>query len=144
MQDYAHMTAQQASQAWQHAHPITMIAISTGISLVIIFLIVMIRWLTSASAWKYHPGGASGFLGDEFARWGAILVPYLALSIGFKIYVYDLHPEYNRPEVWVAFIAVAIAFRFLLRRLPPIKAMARHIDAARAQAKAAKKGLATA
>ena len=130
--------AQAASLAWQHAHPLTMVAISTAVSLVIISLIVLIRWLTSKSAWKYHPGGAGGFLKDEVFRWGAILVPYLALSIGFKIFVYDLHPEYNKPEVWAVFIACAIGFRFLLRNLPPIKAMARHIDAARAQARAAR------
>ncbi|HEX7798842.1 MAG TPA: hypothetical protein VF402_00740 [Asticcacaulis sp.] len=125
-----------ASLAWQHAHPLMIVAISTIASLVIIALIVLIRWLVSARAWKYHPGGAGGFLGDECVRWAAILIPYLALSIGFKIFVYDLHPEYNRPQVWIGFVVAAIAFRIGLRRLPFIRAMARHIDAAKAQAKA--------
>jgi len=131
---------QAASLAWQHDHPLFMVGISTAISLVIISIIVMIRWLSSSSAWKYHPGGAGGFLADECVRWGAILVPYLALTIGFKVFIYDLHPEYNKPEVWMGFAVAAIAFRLLLRRVPFIKAMGRHIDAAKAQARAAKLG----
>lgn len=138
MQD-AHLTAQQASLAWQHAHPLLLVVYSTIGALVVISLIVILRWLFSASAWQYHPGGGGGFLKDEVARWGAILVPWLVLSIGFKIYVYDLHPELNKPEIWGAFIVAAIAFRIGLRNLPPIRAMGRHLDAARAQAKAAKR-----
>ena len=130
---------QAASLAWQHSHPLLMVLFSTIGTLVVISLIVLVRWLMSRKAWRYHPGGAGGFLKDEAVRWGAILVPYLALSIGFKVFVYDLHPEYNRPEVWGAFIAVAITFRLLLRRLPFIKAMGRHIDAARDQEKAARR-----
>ncbi len=137
MQDHA-MTAQQASLAWQHAHPVTMVAISTGCALLVISLIITLRWLTSASAWKYHPGGAGGFFKDELVRWAAIIAPWLVLSITFRFYIYGLHPELNTPMVWVGFIACAIAFRFILRSLPPIKAMGRHIDAARAEAKAAK------
>jgi heme/copper-type cytochrome/quinol oxidase subunit 2 len=127
---------QAASLAWQHAHPVLMVLISTVITLIVVTLIVMIRWLISQSAWRYHPGGAGGFLKDEFVRWGAILVPYLALSIGFKFFVYDLHPEFNKPEVWMGFAVVAITFRLVLRRLPFVKAMGRHIDAAKAEAKA--------
>ncbi|CAL4868914.1 hypothetical protein MMA231_03203 [Asticcacaulis sp. MM231] len=127
---------QAASLAWQHAHPLLMVLISTAITLIVVTLIVLIRWLVSQSAWRYHPDGASGFIKDEFVRWGAILVPYLALSIGFKVFVYDLHPEYNKPEIWMGFAVVAIAFRLFLRRLPFVKAMGRHIDAAKAQAKA--------
>ncbi len=131
--------AQQA--AWQHAHPLMMVLYSTIGTLVVVALIVLVRWLMSASAWRYHPGGMGGFLKDEAARWGAILVPYLALSIAFKFFIYDLHPELsNKPEVWIPFIIAAIAFRFALRRLPFIKAMGRHIDAACIEAKAAKKG----
>lgn len=122
--------------AWQHAHPLELVAISTIASLVIIAIIVLIRWLASSGAWQYHPGGASGFLKDECVRWAAILVPYLALTIAFKIYVYDLHPELNRPNIWIGFAVAAIVFRLVLRRLPFVKTMARHIDAARAQAKA--------
>jgi len=131
---------QAASLAWQHAHPLLMVLFSTIGTLVVITFIVLIRWLVSRAAWRYHPGGAGGFLKDEFVRWGAILIPYLALSIGFKVFVYDLHPEYNKPEVWMGFAVAAIAFRLILRRLPFVKAMARHIDAARAQAKATRAG----
>lgn len=131
---------QAASLAWQHAHPLLMVLFSTIGTLVVITFIVLIRWLVSRAAWRYHPGGAGGFLKDEFVRWGAILIPYLALSIGFKVFVYDLHPEYNKPEVWMGFAVAAIAFRLILRRLPFVKAMARHIDAARAQAKTARAG----
>ena len=132
---------QAASIAWQHSHPMMMILISTIGTLVVISLIVLIRWLVSASAGRYHPGRAGGFLKDEIVRWGAILIPYLALSIGFKFFIYDLHPELaNKPEVWIPFIIAAIAFRFMLRRLPFVKAMGRHIDAARAEARAVKQG----
>ena len=140
-----HMTpAQQqaASLAWHHSHPLLMVLFSTIGPLVVVSFIVMIRWLVSQSAWKYHPGGAGGFLKDEFVRWGAILIPYLALSIGFKVFVYDLHPELNKPEVWGGFVICAIAFRMVLRRLPFVVAMGRHIDAAKAQARAAKTGAA--
>jgi len=133
--------SQAASIAWQHSHPLMMVLFSTIATIVIISLIVLVRWLMSASAWRYHPGGAGGFLKDEVVRWAAILVPYLALSIGFKFFIYDLHPELsNKLEIWIPFIIAAIAFRFALRRLPFIKAMGRHIDAARAEARAAKKG----
>jgi hypothetical protein len=125
----------------QHPTPLQMVIYSTVGTIVIIGLIVLVRWLMSSAAWRYHPGGAGGFLKDELVRWGAILVPYLTLSIGFKFFIYDLHPELaNKPEVWIPFIIAAIAFRFMLRRLPFIKAMGRHIDAARAEARAAKQG----
>ena len=137
------MTADQhqaASLAWQQAHPALMILFSTLGTLVVVTLIVMIRWLMSKSAWQYHPGGAVGFLGDEFVRWGAILIPYLALGITFKFYIYELHPELNTPQTWMIFAVCAIAFRVLLRRLPFIKNMARHIDAAKAKARDVKYG----
>ncbi len=131
---------QAASLAWQHAHPLYIIAISTVASLVIITLVVLLRWFVSKGAWQYHPGGAGGFLKDEFVRWGAMLVPYLALGITFKYYIYELHPELNVPQTWMIFAVCAIAFRLLLRRVPVIKAMARHIDAAKAQERAVKYG----
>jgi len=127
-----------ASLAWQHAHPLYIIAISTVISLVIISVVVVVRWLLSKGAWPYHPRGAGGFLADEFVRWGAILVPYLLLGIIFKYYVYQMHPELSTPQTWLIFGVCAIAFRQILRRLPFVKAMARHIDAAKAQYRQAK------
>ncbi len=129
-----------ASQAWQHAHPAMMIMFSTIGTLVVVTLIVLLRWLVSKSAWVYHPGGATGFLKDEFVRWGAILIPYLALAIAFRIYVLELHPELNTPQTWGLFALCAIAFRLLLRRLPFVKAMGRHIDEAKAKAREAKYG----
>ncbi|MDV6329417.1 hypothetical protein [Asticcacaulis sp. 201] len=69
-----HMTpAQQqaASLVWQHSHPLLMVLFSTIGTLVVVTFIVMIRWLVSQSAWKYHSAGADGFLKDEFVRWGA-------------------------------------------------------------------------
>ncbi len=131
---------QAASLAWQHSHPLLMILFSTIGSLVVISIIVIVRWLMSKDAWPYHPRGAAGFLADEVVRWGAILIPYLALGIGFKFYVYDLHPELNTPQTWGIFAVCAIAFRFLLRNLPFVKNMARHIDAAKAKARAVKQG----
>ena len=133
-----HVASQAASLAWQHSHPLMMVLFSTIGTLVVISLIVLVRWLISSRAWRYHPGGAAGFLKDECVRWAAIIVPFLVVSISFKIFVYDLHPEYNRPEVWIAFGVIAISFRLLLRRMPFIKAMGRHIDAARAAARQAK------
>lgn len=129
-----------AAAAWQHAHPLTMVLISSVISLIVVSLIVLIRWGVSHKAWAFHPEGPRGFLKDECVRWGAILLPYLVLSIAFKVFIYDLHPEWNRPEVWVGFAIVAIVGRRLLARHPFIKAMGRHIDLAKAQAKAAAKG----
>lgn len=123
---------------WMHNHPI---ANSIIFSVVIISIIVMIRWLMSQSAWKYHPGGASGFLQDEFVRLGAIFVPWLFLGSLFKYYVYDLHPEMNNGTTWGLFAVCAIGIRLVLRRLPVIKAMGRHIDAARAKAREAKLGV---
>ena len=139
----SHMTPaeqQAASLAWQHAHPLYIIAISTVASLVIITIVVLVRWLLSRDAWQYHPGGGRGFLKDEFVRWGAILVPYILIGITFKFYIYELHPELNTPQTWLIFAACAITLRQVLRRLPFIKAMGRHIDAAKAQAKEAKLG----
>lgn len=131
-------TQDAATLAWQHTHPLMMVLYSTLGSLVVIGLIVLLRWLFSRDAWAYHPGGAGGFLKDELVRWSAILAPWLVLSIAFKIVIYDLHPEYNRPEVLMGFIVFAIAFRLILRRLPFVRAMGRHIDDARAQARAAR------
>ena len=132
--------SQAESLAWQHAHPLAMVAFATGGALVVISLIVVLRWLTSASAWKYHPGGAGGFLWDEAVRWAAIIAPWLVLSAVFRFYVYGLHPELNTPQTWGIFAVCAIAFRYLLRNLPFVKNMARHIDAAKAQARAVKQG----
>lgn len=129
---------QAASLAWQHAHPGLMILFSTIGTLVVVSIVVLIRWLISKPAWKYHPGGAGGFLKDELVRWGAILVPYLALGITFKFFIYEMHPELNTPQTWGIFAICAIAFRLVLRRLPFIKAMARHIDAANAKAREAR------
>ncbi len=125
------------AELYRH-HPMIMVVATVGISCVVVILVSLVRWLMSAGAWKYHPRGAVGFLIDEMARWGAILVPYLVLALIFRFYVYDLHPELNTPNVWAIFVACALVFRIVLRRLPIIKAMARHIDAAKAAQRAAR------
>ena len=128
-----------AGQAMMYRqHPITMIVVSVIGASIVVTLLSIVRWLMSRGAWPYHPRGASGFLVDEIFRWFAILLPYLALAIIFRFYVYDLHPELNTPNTWAIFVGCALVFRIVLRRLPIIKAMARHIDAAKAQARAAK------
>ena len=56
------------------------------------------------------------------------------------LFGYDItalnHPERYAIFALLGFVVAAIAFRIGLRRLPFIRAMARHIDAAKAQAKA--------
>lgn len=128
-----------ATLQWQHQHPLYILAISTGVSLVIVSIIVLLRWLFSMSAWKYHPGGAGGFLLDEFLRLGVIFGPWLILGLIFKFYVYELHPELNNPSTWGMFGAVAIVIRLFARRLPIVKAVGRHIDAARLKAREARR-----
>ncbi len=127
-----------AAVAFQHQHPLFIIAVSTGISILVVSVVVVIRWLTSMSAWPFHPRGAFGFLIDEAVRLGVIFVPWVFLGVFFKYYIYEIHPELNNGTTWGAFAICAIAIRMLLRRLPAVRAMARHIDAARAQARAAK------
>jgi len=122
---------------WMQHHPI---ANSIIFALVIVTILVLVRWLMSMKAWPYHPGGAKGFLIDEAARLGAIFIPWLFLGSFFKYYIYDLHPELNTPQTWGIFAICAIAIRVILRRLPFIKAMARHIDAAREQERAVRTG----
>lgn len=129
---------QAATVAWKRAHPLTLLAISTAISLAIISLIVMIRWLVSQSAWKYHPGKAGGFLKDEFARWGVAIGPILLIGLFLKAYIYMYRPDLDVPNTWMIYGICMIALRMIVRRLSYVKAVARHIDAAKAQARAAK------
>jgi hypothetical protein len=124
-------------------HPLTILLISTGFSLAIVSVIVIIRWLMSSGAWKYHPGGATGFLRDEFLRLGVIYLPFLIVGLVFKFYVYDLHPELNTSNTWAIFAAVLFVSRMVTRRLPVVKAVGRHLDAAREQQRAAKRGAAS-
>ncbi|MES1157164.1 MAG: hypothetical protein ABUL73_05225 [Alphaproteobacteria bacterium] len=129
-----------ASLAWQHAHPLYLLAISTVFSLIIVGAIVLLRWAFSKSAWQYHPQGAGGFLKDEFLRIFAIFGPFLVVGLIFKFYVYELHPELNTPSTWGAFGLTALALRVVLRRLPIIKAVGKHLDAARLKAREARQG----
>ena len=121
-------------------HPLMMLAINTGISLAVVSILVLIRWGMSSGAWKYHPGGAAGFLADEFLRLGVIYLPFLILGLMFKSYVYELHPELNNANTWAIFGGVFIVSRMITRRLPMVKAVGRHLDAARAQQRQAKAG----
>lgn len=125
---------------WQHDHVLIILAISTAISLLIVGAIVLLRWLFSMSAWKYHPAGALGFLVDEFLRLGVIYLPWLIIGLLFKFYIYELHPELNTPNTWGTFVVAAILIRMVARRLPFVKAVGRHLDAARQKAREARQG----
>ncbi len=129
---------QAAAAAWKRAHPLTLLAISTVISLAIISLIVVIRWLVSKPAWRYHPGKAAGFLKDEFARWGVAIGPILLVGLFLKAYIYMYRQDLDVPNTWMIYGMCMIVIRMVIRRMPYVKAVARHIDAAKAQARAAK------
>ncbi|WP_443747616.1 hypothetical protein [Asticcacaulis solisilvae] len=129
---------QAAAAAWKRAHPLTLLAISTVISLLIISLFVAVRWLVSMSAWKYHPGKAMGFLKDEFARWGVAIGPILLIGMFLKAYIYLYRQDLDTPNTWMIYGVCMIAIRIVVRRMPYVKAVARHIDAAKAEARAAK------
>jgi len=120
-----------ASLAWQHAHPLYILAISTIISLLIVSVIVLLRWLFSRGAWPYHPQGSGGFLKDEFLRIFAVFGPFLVVGLIFKFYVYELHPELNTPSTWGIFGVSAIVLRAVARRLPIVRAVGKHLDVAR-------------
>ncbi len=116
------------------------ILLPTAISLVVVSLVAVVRWLMSRDAWKYHPKGGGGFLADEFARYAFIFLPFLLIAIGIRYYFYVLHPEQqNSPQMYASFMLMLVA-RIVIRRTPIAKSVARHIDAARARAKADKTG----
>lgn len=133
------MTA--ADQAtWRHHHPLYILAISTAITAVIISLVVLIRWWLSRAAWQYHPGGAKGFLKDEFARWGVAIGPIILVGLFLKYYIYAYRPDLDNTTTWMIYGLSMVTIRMVVRRLPYVKAVARHIDAARDKARAAKLG----
>jgi len=110
----------------------------TIVSLIIICIIALVRWLMSASAWPYHPRGAGGFLVDEILRYALLFLPFVVIGIGIRVYFYMLHPELKgSPLMWACFMLIFVA-RIVVRRMPIAKAVARHIDAAKAQARDAR------
>ncbi len=107
----------------------------TIISLLIIVIIALVRWLMSSNAWQYHPKGAGGFLADEVLRYALFFLPFVVIGIGIRVYFYLLHPEQKgTPLMWSCFALMLVA-RVVVRRLPIAKAVARHIDAAREKAR---------
>ncbi len=109
----------------------------TIVSLTLIAIIALVRWLMSRSAWPYHPKGAGGFLVDELLRYALFFLPFVVVGIGIRVYFYLLHPELKgSPLMWACFMLMLVA-RIVVRRLPIAKAVARHIDAAKAKAREA-------
>lgn len=138
MNGYSSQSA--AQEAFMHAHPFAMSVLPLLVVLVIISLIVLIRWLTSKSAWPYHPGGARGFLRDEIIRYGSIWLPFGVLMVAVRYYIYQYHPDYmNSPYLYVLYLSVFV-FRRLARFLPHIKEIGARIDGARDRARQAKLG----
>ncbi len=114
--------------------PLLMAVIPFVTATLVIAAIIFGRWFANKKAWPYHPGGAQGFLHDEFLRLGAIFIPYAVVMVGVRFYIYDYHPEIMRsPYFYVALLSV-FGFRRLANYLPFVRAAARRIDGARAEA----------
>jgi len=138
MNGYSSQSAAQA--AFMHAHPLAMSVLPLVVILVIISIIVLVRWLTSKSAWPYHPGGGSGFLRDEVIRYASIWLPFAVLMVVVRWYIYQYHPEYiESPYMYALYLSVFV-FRRLARLLPHVKEIGARIDGARARAREAKLG----
>ncbi len=118
--------------------PIGEVFFPTIMSLLIISIIACVRWLMAKGAWMYHPRGASGYLVDEILRYSLFFMPFVIIGVGIRVYFFVLHPEMkNTPTMYACFMLILVA-RLVVRRLPIAKSVARHIDAAQAQYRAAK------
>ncbi len=130
-----------SSAAWLHAHPIAMSVAPLVVILLIISAVVLASWLTSKSAWPYHPGGSSGFLRDEIMRYASIWLPFAVVMVGVRYYIYQFHPELSEsPYLYALYLSVFV-FRRLARLLPHVQEIGRRIDTARGKARAAKDGV---
>ena len=109
--------AQDSQVAWQHAHPLLMVTFSTLGTLIVLTCILLVRWLVLRKAWRHHPRGAFGFLKDDLVRWGLALLPLIILFVLIKTIIFVYYPEYNRPQTWFLFGAIAIAYRLVVARL---------------------------
>ena len=122
--------AQSSQVAWQHAHPFLMVTFSTLGTLVVLTCILLVRWLVLRKAWRHHPGGAFGFLKDDLVRWGLALLPLIVLFVLIKTIIFVYYPEYNRPQTWFLFGAVAIAYRFAVARFGLFRSLGASVDRA--------------
>jgi hypothetical protein len=128
--------AQQVAQ--EHAHPLWSATFPLLIALGVVSVIVLLRWLFSQGAWKYHPGGSAGFLKDEIIRYASIWLPFSIIMVGVRYYIYRFHPEIAASPSFYVFYLSIILFRRLARLLPHVKQIGARIDAARAAAREAK------
>ena len=126
--------------AEEHAHPLLYATFPLAVAIGIIAVIVLIRWLTSQSAWPYHPGGSRGFLMDEIKRYASIWLPFAIAMVVFRYYVYRFNPELAASPYFYAVFLSVILFRRLARLLPHVKEIGARVDGARARAREAKYG----
>jgi hypothetical protein len=117
-------------------HPALMAIIPFFIACFAVAFIILWRWLSNRNAWRHHPGGANGFLHDEFLRLGAIFIPYAIVMLGVRYYVYDVHPELLKSPLFYVGLLSVFVFRRLSRFIPFVRAAARRVDAARAAQRA--------
>lgn len=122
--------------AWQQAHPLLMVTFSTLGTLVVLTCILLVRWLVLRKAWRHHPRGAFGFLRDDLVRWGLALLPLIVLFILIKTFIFVYFPQYNRPQTWVLFGAVAIAYRVAVARFGLFRGLGASVDQAIAASRA--------
>lgn len=116
--------------AWQKAHPLLMVTFSTLGTLAVLTCILLVRWLVLRKAWRHHPRGAFGFLRDDLIRWGVALLPLIVLFVLIKTIIFVYHPEYNRPQTWFLFGAIAIAYRLVVARLGWFRSLGASVDQA--------------
>jgi len=128
--------ADNSQLAWQHAHPFLMVAFSTLGTLAVLTGILLVRWLVLRKAWRHHPRGALGFLWDDMVRWGVALLPLILLFILIKTIIFLYYPAYNRPQTWVLFGVIAIAYRLAVARLGWFRGFGASVDQAIGAAKA--------
>ena len=131
-----------AQEAWLHAHPMAMSAVPLVFALVIISIVVLVRWSMSKSAWPYHPGGSTGFLKDEAARYASIWLPFAIVMVVVRFYIYQFHPEFTESPYMYALYLSVFVFRRLSGFLPHVRQIGARLDTARAKARAAKDGVA--
>jgi hypothetical protein len=126
----------------QH-HMVLFSSLLYGFVTVVIALIILGRWYFSRSAWPFHPGGSSGFLKDEFLRLGAIFIPYVIVMLGYRYYVYDVNPALIKSPIAIVVLLSVVVFRRMSRYIPFVRKAGARIDAARAEARAAKEAATT-
>ncbi|MDC7681755.1 hypothetical protein PQU92_00575 [Asticcacaulis sp. BYS171W] len=119
-----------------HLAPYMMVVMPLIVGSTIIAAIILVRWLMSKSAWNFHPGGANGFLYDEFLRLGAIFIPYMLIGVALRWYIYVMHPELSHSPALIGALVVIFIMRRFSRYIPFVRDAGNRIDAARAACKA--------